>query len=105
MSPSEPRPSRKAELQAAIPPAPTAKGRKAGLTEESFKPSDDILEKLRLAAEGELDPSVLRSEPEEPPPAEPAPLPPPELTEAERRVLERLRRQELDDAGPDSGFS
>lgn len=86
--------------------APNKRARKAGLTEESFTPSDDILDKLRLAAEGELDPSVLADEP----PARPQPAadearPPaavdPRLAEAEQRILDRLRRQ----AGGDAGYS
>jgi hypothetical protein len=78
---------------------PNKRARKVGLTEDSFRPSDDILEKLRLAAEGQLDPAVLASEPEppapEPVPAEQAGPPPvdPALAEAEQRILDRLRRE------------
>jgi len=78
-------------------PAPTKRGRKAGLTDESFTPTDDILEKLRLAAEGELDPSAFA---EQPPPRQQPEAPPerpaavdPRLAEAEQRILDRLRRQ------------
>lgn len=79
-------------LLPADPPKRTWRSRKIVLDESTLVPSDDILEKLRLAAEGELDPSALHEEPATPPPAEPA-LPRPELTEAERRVLERLERE------------
>jgi hypothetical protein len=86
----------------ALPVRPTKRASKKGLTPESFQPSDDILERLRKAAEGELDPAVLRDAGG----SEPAPAPPtPEelhLSEAERRVLERLRRQA---EGGDTGFS
>jgi hypothetical protein len=77
--------------------APSKRGRKAGLTEADFTPSDDILEKLRRASEGELDPAVLRGDGDaEPDGSGDAELPDPELTEAERRVLERLRREQDD---------
>lgn len=100
---------------------PSKRGRKAGLTEESFQPADDILDKLRLVAEGQLDPSVLRDElsdsgvaprpeaataprPAPEPEAEAAPPPiDPALSEAEQRVLDRLRRMappsDADDRG------
>ena len=65
---------------------------KAGLTDESFTPSDDILERLRKAAEGELDPAELeKTEPAPPTPAQIAAEA--ERSERERRVLDRLRQQ------------
>jgi hypothetical protein len=67
---------------------PNAKARKLGLDEDAFKPSDDILDQLRRAAEG--DESALTES--APPTREPS-MPAPELTEAERRVLDRLRQQ------------
>jgi hypothetical protein len=85
------------------------RSRRATLSDEAFVPSDDILERLRLAAEGKLDPAeVGGAEPPSPSPSpasrprgdvEP-PLPRPELTEAERRVLERLRNQRPDPDTP-----
>jgi hypothetical protein len=93
--------ARPAAPRAAPMSAPTEKGRKAGLTEESFTPSDDILEKLRLAAEGQLDPSDLGTSPPEPAPP-PAPRPSPSITEAEQRVLDRLR-QRAQEADPGDG--
>jgi len=77
-----------------MPAGPTKRGRKAGLTEESFTPSDDILERLRRAAVGEIDPADLtgdRPDPEVVVDEEPAVDP--ELAEAQRRVLDRLERQ------------
>ena len=78
--------------------APNKRAKKAGLTEADFVPSDDILERLRRAEAGELDPAELAAG-TEPPPRGPAveapavaPLDPEALTDAERRVLERLRR-------------
>lgn len=103
-------PSRPKPIAPLAPESPviTKRGRKAGLSEEAFVPSDDILEKLRLAAEGELDPAELAAD--DPPPRripptvaelaeepeEPAPRPPvdPRLAEAEQRILDRLRRQQ-----------
>jgi len=97
---TQPSPIAGREAPAVAPVAvPNKRARKVGLTEDSFRPSDDILEKLRLAAEGQLDPSVLASEPEAPAP-EPEPVedagPPavdPALAEAEQRILDRLRRE------------
>lgn len=87
---------------------PNKKARRVGLTEADFTPSDDILERLRRAEAGELDPAVLAADDaagpadgdDEPklkaaPPARPSETPvsdPQALAEAERRVLERLRR-------------
>ena len=79
-------------------PAPNRKARKVGLTEADFVPSDDILERLRLVEAGELDPSALAAEDGEqahnPTPEPPAPTTPDPaaMTDAERRVLDRLRR-------------
>ena len=80
------------------PPAPNRRARKVGLTEADFVPSDDILERLRLVEAGELDPSALAAEDGEeahtPAPEPPAPKTPDPaaMTDAERRVLDRLRR-------------
>jgi hypothetical protein len=87
---------------------PNKKARRVGLTEADFTPSDDILERLRRAEAGELDPAVLAADDDasaaadadEPKPkavspgrASETPVSDPEaLAEAERRVLERLRR-------------
>jgi hypothetical protein len=91
---------------------PNKKARRVGLTEADFTPSDDILERLRRAEAGELDPAVLAADDDDDDPAaaaadadEPKPKPvsagrpsetpvsdPQALAEAERRVLERLRR-------------
>jgi hypothetical protein len=73
---------------------PTRRAMKAGLTDASLTPADDILEKLRRAAEGELDPAELsRAAP--PPPPDPAQVAADEAkAERERRVLERLRQQQ-----------
>jgi hypothetical protein len=88
---------------------PNKKARRVGLTEADFTPSDDILERLRRAEAGELDPAVLAddgaaspaaAEADEPKPRPASPGRPSEtpvsdpqaLAEAERRVLERLRR-------------
>jgi hypothetical protein len=80
--------------------SPNKRGRKAGLTEADFTPSDDILDKLRKAEAGELDPTVLKEEAQPPKPkakratkAQPA-LDPTTMSEAERRVFDRLRRME-----------
>ena len=75
---------------------PNDRARKAGLTEEAFTPSDDILEKLRLAAEGAIDPAVLAEERARSAPAaeeRPPPVVDPRLTDAEQRILDRLRRE------------
>lgn len=76
---------------------PTKRGRKAGLTEEAFTPSDDILERLRKAADGELDPAEIEAPP--PTAAEAEAARRHELEEQERRVLERLRRFETPEGG------
>ena len=91
-APPTPRPT---PVAVASPPpavALTDKARKKGLTEDSMRPSDDILERLRRAAEG--DAAAIE---ETPAPVAESP-PTPELTEAERRVLERLRQQQAADA-------
>lgn len=78
---------------------PTKRGRKAGLTEADFTPSDDILERLRKAAEGELDPSEIEAPSTTGPgegSAEADALRRAELAEKERRVLERLRQLEAE---------
>lgn len=78
---------------------PTRRARKAGLTEEALTPSDDILQRLRKAADGELDPAEIEAAPP-PTAAEEAAAAAAELArreelaEQERRVLERLRRFE-----------
>lgn len=86
--------------------APNKRARKAGLTEESFRPADDILEKLRLVAEGHLEPTALgddaagdrSAEAAAPAPESDAPpLANPHLSDAERRVLERLREAQRDE--------
>ena len=97
-----PKPETVAAAGAAVAPLPAPAARrtkasrrasKAGLTDESFTPSDDILERLRKAAEGELDPAEL--EKTESPPPTPAQLAADaERAERERRVLERLRQQQ-----------
>jgi hypothetical protein len=88
---------------------PNRKARRVGLTEADFTPSDDILERLRRAEAGELDPAVLADDDAASPAAADADEPKPRLSsagrpsetpvsdpqalaEAERRVLERLRR-------------
>ena len=71
---------------------PSRRAAKAGLTDESFTPADDILDRMRKAAEGELDPAELSVEAPAPPtPAQVAADA--ERVERERRVLERLRQQ------------
>jgi hypothetical protein len=88
--------------------AATAASGRAGTPEpgeDGPRPADDILEKLRLVSEGKLDPSALSAddEPKEPRAAaieQEAAERQARLTEAERRVLDRLRRQE-----PESGSS
>ena len=47
---------------------PTSEAKKAGLTEADFTPSDDILERLRRAEAGELDPRRAGTPTAEPPP-------------------------------------
>ena len=75
---------------------PSRRAMKAGLTDESLTPADDILEKLRKAAEGELDPEELTRE-KPPPPPDPAQVAADEAkAERERRVLERLRQQQAE---------
>ena len=78
---------------------PSKRGRKAGLTEADFTPSDDILERLRKAAEGELDPSEIEAPPATTTAAEDAAEAArrAELAEKERRVLERLKQLEAED--------
>lgn len=81
-------------------PVVTKRGRKAGLSEASFQPSDDILERLRRVEAGELDPSQLHDAPAAPAaePSTPPVLPTdPELAERERRILERLERERQSD--------
>jgi hypothetical protein len=41
---------------------PNKRAQKVGLTEADFTPSDDILERLRLAEAGQLDPATLDAE-------------------------------------------
>ena len=88
---------------------PTKRARKAGLTEADFTPSDDILERLRKAAEGELDPSEIEAPPasttasnaeDDAEAARRA-----DLAEKERRVLERLRQLEAEAQADETGFS
>ena len=83
-----------APAAAAVPrrTKPSRRAAKAGLTDESFTPADDILERMRKAAEGELDPAELEvARPAPPTPAQVAADA--ERAERERRVLERLRQQ------------
>lgn len=78
---------------------PSKRGRKAGLTEADFTPSDDILERLRKAAEGELDPAEIEAPPASASSATDADddaARRAELAEKERRVLERLRQLEAE---------
>jgi hypothetical protein len=71
---------------------PTSRAKKAGLTDASLTPQDDILERLRKVADGELDPSELSVE--APPPPTPEEIAAnEERLAAEQRVLDRLRRQ------------
>jgi hypothetical protein len=79
----------------------TTRAKKAGLTDASLTPQDDILERLRKVADGELDPRELEVErlpqltPEEIAANE-------ERLAAEQRVLDRLRRQaQLGGSGSD----
>jgi hypothetical protein len=93
---------------------PNRKGRKAGLTPADFTPSDDILERLRRAEAGELDPSELapddgasggahETEPaaRSPEPDAPSTPDPAAMTDAERRVLDRLRRMSAEEPADD----
>lgn len=73
---------------------PSKRAAKAGLTDASLTPADDILDKLRKAADGELDPAELNAD-APPPPPDPAEVAAAEArAEQERRVLERLRQQQ-----------
>ena len=90
--------------------APNRKGRKAGLTPADFTPSDDILLRLRQAEAGELDPAELASDaggsaeaaqsapaassPDIEAPSKPDPA---AMTDAERRVLDRLRQMSAEE--------
>lgn len=77
-----------------VPQAPSKRAVKAGLSEDAFVTSDDILERLRLVSEGKLDPSVLAPPAEEGEgEAERDRERDERLAEAERRVLDRLRDQ------------
>jgi hypothetical protein len=94
---------------------PNRKGRKAGLTAADFTPSDDILERLRRAEAGELDPADLAPESDRAadvadeseravpaPEAEATSTPDPAaMTDAERRVLDRLRRMSAEEPSDD----
>ena len=71
---------------------PTSRAKKAGLTDASLTPQDDILDRLRKVADGELDASELAvAQPPPPTPEEIAASE--ERLAAEQRVLDRLRRQ------------
>jgi hypothetical protein len=88
-----------------VPPAaaPTKRGRKAGLTEDDFRPADDILERLQQAWEQAQAGTVAGdAQVVVPPPltTDPEPIGDPVLNDAMRRVLERLERTR---AGKEAG--
>jgi hypothetical protein len=83
---------------------PSKRAAKAGLTDESFTPADDILDKLRRAAEGELDPAELGGSGAPPPTAAQVQIDL-EKAERERRVLERLRHQQAQGDPPASDLA